>query len=425
MKKLKMVIFDLDGTLANTLPLCIRAFKESIEPLAGRVLSDAEIIATFGPSEEGTIRALLPANHHEGALLQYYNSYVEFHDMVPDCFEGIVDLLSFLEQQGVLITMVTGKGERSANLSLEKFGIRHYFKHVETGNPEGPSKEKGIRNILENYGLLPSEVIYVGDAPSDITAARNCEVPMVAVTWASTTDREALANLNPDYLFDTVDEFSDYLRDRISELQNSLFTSLKKMKALADTGLVYSQDDYNRERYEELKEITLTLMADMAGVELKKFKDFYVPVVDYPTPKVDVRAFILNENNEVLLVQEKQDSCWSLPGGWADIGSTPKESVLKEIYEEIGHHANVERLIAVFDKKVHPHPPQPFYVYKMVFLCSLTDAGKDFKIAFDTLDVQYFSINNLPPLSQDRIVESQIKLLFDQLQQQGSVPLCD
>ncbi|WP_134087906.1 HAD family hydrolase [Olivibacter sp. XZL3] len=215
MKKLKMVIFDLDGTLANTLPLCIKAFKESIEPLANRKLSDAEIIATFGPSEEGTIRAFVADDHHANALIEYYNSYTKLHDMVPTCFEGVPDVLSFLEQNGVLITMVTGKGQKSALLSLEKFGILHCFRHIETGNSEGPSKEKGIVNILKKFGLDPDEAVYVGDAPSDITAARKSNVPMVAVTWAPTTDKQALEELKPDQLIETVSDFFTYLKNRV------------------------------------------------------------------------------------------------------------------------------------------------------------------------------------------------------------------
>lgn len=147
-----MVIFDLDGTLANTLPLCIKAFKEAIEPLTEKTLSDAEIIATFGPSEEGTIKALTPSTLYKDALEAYYYFYERYHDMVTDCFDGITDVLSFLKKSDVLITMVTGKGERSTKLSLGKFGIMQYFEHIETGNPTGPNKEKGITNILEQYG---------------------------------------------------------------------------------------------------------------------------------------------------------------------------------------------------------------------------------------------------------------------------------
>src|ERR1700761_5374927 len=106
---IKAVIFDLDGTIANTLPLCIRAFRESIQPLIQRNLSDAEIIATFGPSEEGTIKALAPDHYGQG-VASYLQLYAELHDMCPVAFPGISDILQELQQRHVRIAMVTGKG---------------------------------------------------------------------------------------------------------------------------------------------------------------------------------------------------------------------------------------------------------------------------------------------------------------------------
>ena len=123
-----------------------------------------------------------------------------------------------------------------------------------------------------------------------------------------------------------------------------------------------------------------------------------------------MRALILSgDSKQVLLTRESADGKWSLPGGWADVGSSPKETAIKESWEETGLTVNTTALLAVFDKRMHPHPPQPFYVYKMVFLCEVV-SGK-LKKGFDVLDVQYFDINNLPELSEDRILKSQIELV--------------
>jgi len=111
-----------------------------------------------------------------------------------------------------------------------------------------------------------------------------------------------------------------------------------------------------------------------------------------------------------LMVRESGDGKWSLPGGWADIGYSPKEVVIKEFKEETGLTVSPERLLAVFDKKFHPHPPQPFYVYKFVFHCVATSF--EINKGFDLWDVQYFDINHLPPLSVDRILQNQIELLY-------------
>src|ERR1700712_658793 len=129
MQKIKAVIFDLDGTLADTLPLCIRAFRESVEPLINRSVSDEEITATFGPSEEGTIMALAPGHYDKGVsdYLQYYQT---FHEMCPVPFEGITDLLIFLKDKSVHTSMVTGKGKHSTEISLKQFGLQHFFEFI-------------------------------------------------------------------------------------------------------------------------------------------------------------------------------------------------------------------------------------------------------------------------------------------------------
>ncbi|MEJ7683168.1 MAG: NUDIX domain-containing protein [Segetibacter sp.] len=102
-----------------------------------------------------------------------------------------------------------------------------------------------------------------------------------------------------------------------------------------------------------------------------------------------------------------------MPGGWGDIGYSPKETIVKEFKEETGLNVIAERLLAVFDKKMHPHPPQPFYVYKMVFYCKIISA--EITKGFDVLDVQYFNIENLPELSKDRILKSQVELLYNKV----------
>lgn len=193
--------------------------------------------------------------------------------------------------------------------------------------------------------------------------------------------------------------------------QNQQLDLIKRIKALADIGLVYAKDDYDRERYEELKEISLRLMAQVSGRSLKIFQDFFLPEIDYPTVKVDVRGLVLNEKDEILMTKESVDEKWTIPGGWADIGDTPSKAIIREIKEETGLDTQPVRLLAVYDKSCHPHPPQPFYIYKLNFLCR-TIGGK-LRPGFDIQDVDFFRLDTLPSLSEDRILKSQIHHLFD------------
>ncbi len=197
--------------------------------------------------------------------------------------------------------------------------------------------------------------------------------------------------------------------------QNSL-ELIKRIQSICGTGLVYAQNEYDKERYEELQAISLELMSVVSDTPLAVLNNFFMPHTDYPTPKVDIRGFVLNASKEILLVKETIDKKWSLPGGWGDIGFTPSEVIIKEIQEEIGLHSKAMKLLAVYDKKCHAHPPQPFYVYKMVFLCEVLKGT--ITPSFDIEDAGYFHIDNLPSLSEDRILESQIRQLYHQVIQE-------
>lgn len=188
---------------------------------------------------------------------------------------------------------------------------------------------------------------------------------------------------------------------------------IKRIKALAETGLLYAQNDYDKERYQELQELAFRLLAAVSGRDVADLQRHLPLTKDYPTAKVDIRGLVLAPADKVLLVKESADGKWSLPGGWADVGFTPSEVIGKEIREETGLDVSVCQLLAVFDKRKHPHPPQPFYVYKMVFLCEATSF--EIQKGFDVLDVQYFPIDALPELSEDRILLSQIRLLYQRI----------
>lgn len=213
--KTKAVIFDLDGTIANTLPLCIQAFRASVQPFLQRTPSDEEIIATFGPSEEGTLMALVPDHYHEG-ISAYLHLYSALHSMCPAPFDGIQEILEKLKQKNVRVAMVTGKGKHSTLISLKYFSLTDYFSVIETGSPLGPRKPEGIQAVLDSWPDIDKEaVMYIGDAPSDITASRAAGIAVVAAAWADTADAEILRSMKPDALFFSVKAFGDWLMEKV------------------------------------------------------------------------------------------------------------------------------------------------------------------------------------------------------------------
>ena len=196
-----------------------------------------------------------------------------------------------------------------------------------------------------------------------------------------------------------------------------------RLKNISHLGLTYSLSEYDTERYTELRKISLALMELAAQLPLEKLDAFFDETREYITPKVDIRGVVFNEKGELLLVKEKHDGFWALPGGWADIGSSPRENVVREVMEETGLQVEPVRVLAIHDKKLHPHPPSLNYVYKIFILCQIT--GGSLNSAFDILDRAFFDRNSIPPLSLPRVLPEQIALMFDYLDNPQKPPAFD
>jgi phosphoglycolate phosphatase/pyrophosphatase PpaX len=204
------VIFDLDGTLADTIPVCCAAFRAALREHTGRVWHDAEIVALFGPSEEGIIRDIV-GDSWEQCLETYLAAYEREHVTCPDAFDGVSELLDGLRRCGIRLGVVTGKGARSAAISLRLLGLVDVFDPIETGSPDGAVKPDALRRIAAHWGLDPARIAYVGDAPTDVHDARDAGVLPLAAAWASTADREALEAAAPYRLFTGVDQFAEWI----------------------------------------------------------------------------------------------------------------------------------------------------------------------------------------------------------------------
>jgi len=208
--RLRGIIFDLDGTLGDTLPVCFKAFRRAIFEFTGRLLTDLEIRATFGPSEEGIIRRFVPDRWQE-CLELYVDAYRTGHAKSGDPFPGIHDALLLLGERGIRRAVVTGKSIVTAEISLEAMRIRSYFDVVEGGAAEGDVKARNIGRVLEGWSLPASEAAYAGDAPADIDAARKTGVVALAALWAGTSDVEAIVSRRPAAIFRHVSELSEWV----------------------------------------------------------------------------------------------------------------------------------------------------------------------------------------------------------------------
>ena len=194
-------------------------------------------------------------------------------------------------------------------------------------------------------------------------------------------------------------------------MKRTFFEQLKRIQALAEIGLEYSNSNYDKERYDDIQEICLELLEEITDVPVTKIRPVIHEKNGYKTPKVDVRAVVFNSEGRILLVQEKVDTFWALPGGWADVGYTPRQIAVKECFEEAGLTVKSIRLLAVMDKTARQMPPEFEYVYKLFILCE--PIGDIIKTGEETMGVGWFKEHELPELSKPRNLESQIHLMFE------------
>jgi len=188
----------------------------------------------------------------------------------------------------------------------------------------------------------------------------------------------------------------------------------QKLQAIAQNGLTYSEGVYDIERYKQLQAIATEIMATYSDVEHSYLLDLFSGEVGYATPKVDVRGAIFRDDT-ILLVKERADGLWTLPGGWADVGESPSEVVVKEVYEESGYQTRATKLLAVYDRDKQGHPPFPFYVYKLFFQCELIGGSPSSSIETEAVD--FFPEDALPELSIGRVTPTQIARLFQHYRQ--------
>lgn len=212
---------------------------------------------------------------------------------------------------------------------------------------------------------------------------------------------------------------SDEINDSKALSAEALLSHIgQKLQALAQTGLTYTQDRYDIERYHELRDIAAQLLAHQLSLDKTRLLEDFKLQQGYATPKVDTRAIVMRQG-KILLCREADDGLWSLPGGWADVGDSPSDAVCREVVEETGLQVKVERLLGVWDRNLHGHPPYPWHVYKLIFSCR--ELGGELRLSEDSLELDFFDPKQLPPLSLTRIVPLEIATSLDIIANNRSV----
>lgn len=193
----------------------------------------------------------------------------------------------------------------------------------------------------------------------------------------------------------------------------------REIQATAQTGLAFCRDPYDQERYQALGRLAARIMAEHTGADLRRIEDLFAAESGYASPKVGVRGAVFDDAGRVLMVRESADAGrWTLPGGWAEVNQTPAESVVREIYEESGYHARPVKLAAVWDRARQRHPPAPYSVVRLFFVCALE--GGEARTSLETSEVGWFAEDAIPAdLSAGRVLPEQIARMFAHWREPG------
>ncbi len=215
MKIFEGIIFDIDGTLTSTNELIFATFKHVTEKYLNKIVTNEEIISLFGPTEDVILKEWMKEDY-EDARKDYLAFYEAKHHVMADVYPGIKEALLYIKSKNIPLSIYTGKGRGSTDITLKKIGVYDIFDLIVTGDDiedHKPSPE-GIDLFVQKFNLNRDKVLMIGDAPADVIAARNAGVKIASVVWDSYA-KEKILEMNSDYLFETVDELMKFLKENL------------------------------------------------------------------------------------------------------------------------------------------------------------------------------------------------------------------
>ena len=194
----------------------------------------------------------------------------------------------------------------------------------------------------------------------------------------------------------------------MDEKQPKWIAWAREIFSLSQTGLTYNKNEFDIERYKRLQEISAEMIESQSEISKESALESFSMQAGYATPKIDVRGAVVHEG-KILLIQERMDECWAMPGGWADLGNAPASVAEREVWEESGYRVKAEKVVAVIDAN-RIEPFEFYHAFKIIFLCRMI--GGEPKTSYETIAVDFFDLNNLPPLSIYRTNEEMLQEVF-------------
>lgn len=194
------------------------------------------------------------------------------------------------------------------------------------------------------------------------------------------------------------------------QIPSHWLTIAKRINSIAHSGIAFTKDKYDHERYSELLDLSIQILNNITDIDSKKLEFIFNRDIGYQTPKVGVRAVVFRDE-KILMVKERMDNKWCLPGGYADTGMTPSEIIINEVKEESGFDVEPVRILGLIDYNKHQAKPFPFDLYQLFMECKIT--GGKATAGIETSDVGFFAIDDLPELSVRRVTKEQVLKMFE------------
>lgn len=424
----KHVVFDLDGTVYNT----EYAYMQSLHKIVSRIMPDTketpETLSRFMGTAIPDIQKELKLDDATFKTLceDWIEGVTEYADTIVP-FDGIMSVIALLKERGVHLGIVTSRDARYKSrlgsvVSPLPTELTPYFKiSISADKVKNPKPAPdSLLKYMEMTGALREEILYIGDTYNDYLCALNCGVDFGLAVWGTSLNR----SLNCEYHFlnpwDIVGAI--FCRDPKTL---KMYRLAKEIQAIGQIGLTYSENVFDIERFRRLRDISCEMLSSMTDEPLDKVKAVIEFDKGYITPKLDTRAAVFNENDEILLVQEAKNGKWSLPGGWCDENETIRSNTLKEVREEAGMQVLATKFVGMLDKDKWNKSSQPFHILCALTICKVGDG--EFTANDETLQRRFFKLEDIPvdDLRIGTTTIEQIKLCFDALHTDNWIPVID
>ncbi len=406
MKK-KHILFDVDGTLLDSKESVLCSLQEALREYTEKEWDTEELKFALGIPGREALRQMGFPDEEVGALLRRWEDLTEKYRSRLRLFPGLRRELSLLKEQGCALGIVTSRTRQEYRKEVSAFGLDGFFDEIICMEDTKRHKPAGdpVREYLRRTGASPEETVYIGDTVYDMCCAHDAGVEGALALWGCVSARHIRADY---YLTQPAAITETFCMPKDSDTERMWLKWAARLQFIAQAGLTYSENAFDRERFAAIRETAAEIMSVNTPETFERIDGLFSGECGYQTPKLDTRAAVF-EGDRILLVQEA-DGRWALPGGWVDADKTIYENTIKETKEEAGVMVAPVRLIALQEQTKRNRPANFFHICKVFVLCEPVE-GK-FEQNTETVASGWFTLQELPVLAEEKTTRKQVELCF-------------